>query len=100
MSVFRYNNVKRNAGEMNHVVAENSAVRQGSLTVEAAFVCSFLCLVVVLMVSLTLHLYEKTKIFGTECVREIEEIPSAAEMLRIEHAVGSIWDMISDRRGE
>lgn len=73
---------------------------KGSYTVEAVFVCSFLCLVLILMISLTLGLYEKTRLYGAECEQSIGLIQPAAEMLRIEHAAGGIWDAVSLKRGE
>lgn len=74
--------------------------KKGSFTVEAVFVCSFVCLVLILMIFLTLRLYEKTKEYGLECCAAVEAVPLTAEALRMEHAACGIWDMLMEKKGE
>ncbi len=57
---------------------------RGSITVEAALLCPFLCLIVCAMVLVTLFLYDIVEDYGKEAVKAIYELPVNSEVLRME----------------
>lgn len=57
---------------------------RASITIEAALVVPFLCLVVWAMILVTLLLYESVKDFGEMTVGELAEINRGTSAIRIE----------------
>lgn len=64
-----------------HGLRKNAELK-GSLSVEAALVCPFLCLAVFAVILFTLHLYEETVLFSETAVQELRQKSCNAEMLR------------------
>jgi len=58
--------------------------KKGSITVEAALLCPFLCLILCAMISLTLDLYKQTELFAEKLRSEQEKVLAAPELIRLE----------------
>lgn len=69
---------------------------RGSYTIEAALICPFLCLVLCLLLSGTLALYEKVHRYGEECVQLLEQMEPASDRIRMERVVGDFWEDITN----
>ena len=57
---------------------------KGSITVEAALVCPFVCAVLCFMVGVTLLLYEKVEGFGAESVEQVQQLSWNSKLIRME----------------
>lgn len=57
---------------------------KASITVEAALLCPFLCLVLCAMLSFSMELYEKVEDYGKELMEEKEKRLTAPELIRLE----------------
>ena len=57
---------------------------RGSITVEAAMLCPFLCVVVCAMVLVTFFLYDMIEDFGEEAVTGLIDLVEGVKLLRIE----------------
>ena len=57
---------------------------RGSITVEAAMLCPFLCVVVCAMVVVTFFLYDMIEDFGEEAVTGLVDLVEGVKLLRIE----------------
>jgi hypothetical protein len=57
---------------------------RGSITVEAAMLCPFLCVVVCAMVVVTFFLYDMVGDFGEEAVTGLIDLVEGVKLLRIE----------------
>jgi len=57
---------------------------KASITVEAALLCPFLCLILCAMITFTLELYEKTETYGKELMTEQEKLLTSPELIRLE----------------
>ena len=57
---------------------------RGSITVEAAMLCPFLCVVVCAMVVVTFFLYDMIEDFGEEAVTGLIDLVEGVKLLRIE----------------
>lgn len=63
---------------------------KASITVEAALLCPFLCLILCAMLMFTLELYEKVENYGKEIMETQEKFLTAPELIRLE-AVTEEW---------
>ena len=61
--------------------------RKGSITVEAALLCPFLCLILCAMISFTLNLYGEAELFAEELRTEQEKELTSPELIRLEAVV-------------
>lgn len=65
--------------------------KKGSITVEAALICPFVCLVLCGMLVFTLQLYERVEQYSKELVeRQVQEIPSP-DLIRLEAVVEELF---------
>ena len=58
--------------------------RKASMTVEAALVCPFLCLILCGMITFTLQLYRSVNEYARELINSPKQGVSSAELLRLE----------------
>lgn len=57
---------------------------RGSITIEAAMLCPFLCVIVCAMVVVTFFLYDMIEDFGEEAVTGLVDLVEGVKLLRIE----------------
>lgn len=57
---------------------------KGSITIEAAMLCPFLCVIVCAMVVVTFFLYDMIEDFGEEAVTGLVDLVEGVKLLRIE----------------
>lgn len=57
---------------------------KASITVEAALLCPFLCLILCTMITFTLELYTKTETYGKALMTEQEKLLTSPELIRLE----------------
>ena len=60
---------------------------KGSITVEAALLCPFLCLLICSMIVITLFLYDMILDYGEETMEALRKISENVNMLRIERLI-------------
>ena len=60
---------------------------KGSLTVEAALLCPFLCLLVCAMIVVTFFLYDMVSDYGEEAKESLKGLSENVTMLRIERMI-------------
>lgn len=72
---------------------------KGSYTIEAVFICPLICLLLCLVISGTLALYDKVKVHGEKCILELAQITPASELIRMERVVGNLWEGITEDAG-
>jgi len=64
--------------------------KKGSVTVEAALVCPFVCLILCAMLVITVSFYEKVETFGTESIQRLKESDRTVTVLRMERILMEI----------
>ena len=60
---------------------------KGSYTVEAALVFPFVCIILCMSITVTLSLYEKVSVFGTEAANRLCAMKGNPETLRMERLI-------------
>lgn len=60
---------------------------KGSITVEAALLCPFLCLLICSMIVITFFLYDMILDYGEETMESLRKISENVNMLRIERLI-------------
>jgi len=65
--------------------------RKASITVEAALLCPFLCLVLCGMILVTLQLYQRVDGYAKELVNQAKKGMSSSELIRLEAVTEEIW---------
>ena len=58
--------------------------KKASITVEAALLCPFLCLILCGMLVVTLQMYQKVDCYTTELIGRNQQEISSAELVRLE----------------
>ncbi len=61
-----------------------------SFTVEAVFVVSAVCIVLLVMIRYTLELYQKASDLADTCKEGAKEITSVLKVMRLERLVGKV----------
>ncbi|MBP5249903.1 MAG: hypothetical protein J6Z46_07875 [Lachnospiraceae bacterium] len=62
-----------------------------SFTVEAVFVVSTVCIVLLVMISYTLELYQKASDLADTCKEGAKEITGVLKVMRLERLVGKVF---------
>ncbi len=63
---------------------------KASFTVEAVFVVSIICIVIILMIGKTLELYEETESLAERCIEAAKEEDGIIMHMRLERLAGKI----------
>ncbi|MCR5153741.1 MAG: hypothetical protein K6B75_02725 [Lachnospiraceae bacterium] len=74
----------------------SSGGKNAVITVEAALLCPFLCLIVISMLYKTIELYDKVTDFSEKCISEAKADASPSDMLPFMAVVGDMVEFYSD----
>lgn len=64
---------------------------KAGFTVEAAMICTFLCLILCAMIQLTLELYQTVDVYAEELKEREERTLSSADLIRLEAVAEEIF---------